>query len=398
MKMKVLSILVVSILVLAGFVMVWNFGTENIKVRAAALYVGGVGPGNWTKIQDAIDNATDGDTIYVYNGTYYENVIVNKSVSIIGNGTENCTIDGSGSGDVVNISVDWVNLTGFAIMNSGTSTNDSGIKLNNVQNSRIEFNNCSNNKNGIFLNNSNNNIFDDNMVTNSGGDGLYVNSSDGNMFTNTTILNSTNKDIFSANTDLILINCTFNNSKLEVAGGGTITVQYYHTLYIYDWATVWEDAGGVADADFWTTANGSAVHIYEGITNASGYANWINLTAYIYNGTFNYSMQNMTFHATKAGYSEGINITNATAANFLIPIFMIDPFEPKLYDVSMIPDENITKTNPTLIKAKIEDDNLLSVGMMFMHNSGQSATEEYYDIIAFIFENDPRITLPAGPG
>ncbi len=36
------------------------------------LYVGGSGPGNYTKIQDAIDNASDGDTVFVYNGTYHE--------------------------------------------------------------------------------------------------------------------------------------------------------------------------------------------------------------------------------------------------------------------------------------------------------------------------------------
>jgi hypothetical protein len=35
------------------------------------LYVGGSGPGNYTKIQDAIDNASNGDTVFVFNGTYY---------------------------------------------------------------------------------------------------------------------------------------------------------------------------------------------------------------------------------------------------------------------------------------------------------------------------------------
>ena len=30
------------------------------------LYVGGTGEGNYTKIQDAIDNASDGDTVYVF--------------------------------------------------------------------------------------------------------------------------------------------------------------------------------------------------------------------------------------------------------------------------------------------------------------------------------------------
>ncbi|KAA0009241.1 MAG: hypothetical protein FE036_00850, partial [Thermoplasmata archaeon] len=46
--------------------------SENI------LYVGGSGPNNYTKIQDAIDNASNGDTIKVYNGIYKENVVINK--------------------------------------------------------------------------------------------------------------------------------------------------------------------------------------------------------------------------------------------------------------------------------------------------------------------------------
>ncbi len=38
------------------------------------LYVGGGGPGNYTSIQEAIDNSTTGDTIFVYAGTYAENI------------------------------------------------------------------------------------------------------------------------------------------------------------------------------------------------------------------------------------------------------------------------------------------------------------------------------------
>ena len=34
------------------------------------LYVGGSGPGNYSVIQDAVDNASDGDTVYVYHGIY----------------------------------------------------------------------------------------------------------------------------------------------------------------------------------------------------------------------------------------------------------------------------------------------------------------------------------------
>ena len=41
------------------------------------LYVSGSGPGNYTRIQDAIDNTSDRDTVYVYHGTYVENLIIN---------------------------------------------------------------------------------------------------------------------------------------------------------------------------------------------------------------------------------------------------------------------------------------------------------------------------------
>ncbi|HWR28033.1 MAG TPA: hypothetical protein VN377_06325, partial [Candidatus Thermoplasmatota archaeon] len=48
------------------------------------LYVGGSGSNNYTMIQDAIDNASDGDTVFVFNGMYVGYVIINKSINLIG--------------------------------------------------------------------------------------------------------------------------------------------------------------------------------------------------------------------------------------------------------------------------------------------------------------------------
>jgi hypothetical protein len=39
--------------------------------RGNWLYVGGSGPGNYTRIYYALLNAHDGDTIFVYNGFYH---------------------------------------------------------------------------------------------------------------------------------------------------------------------------------------------------------------------------------------------------------------------------------------------------------------------------------------
>jgi pectin methylesterase-like acyl-CoA thioesterase len=46
--------------------------------------VDGSGGADFTRIQDAINNASAGDTILVYSGVYYENVYVNKSITLRG--------------------------------------------------------------------------------------------------------------------------------------------------------------------------------------------------------------------------------------------------------------------------------------------------------------------------
>lgn len=82
------------------------------------LYVGGSGPNNYTKIQDAINDASDGDTVFVYDDSspYYESLVINKEINLIGENKSTTVIDGRDAGDVVYITVDWVNITGFTIL------------------------------------------------------------------------------------------------------------------------------------------------------------------------------------------------------------------------------------------------------------------------------------------
>lgn len=58
--------------------------SEEISIPSASIYVDDDGGADYTKIQDAIDNASDGDVIFVFNGTYYENVLVNKKIKLFG--------------------------------------------------------------------------------------------------------------------------------------------------------------------------------------------------------------------------------------------------------------------------------------------------------------------------
>jgi len=93
------------------------------------LYVGGSGPGNYTKIQDAIDNSSNGDTVFVYSGMYNERVSINKSISLIGENKSNTIIRGRWGGDVIKIVASNVLVKNFYLNNSGQFLGYAGIKI-----------------------------------------------------------------------------------------------------------------------------------------------------------------------------------------------------------------------------------------------------------------------------
>jgi len=82
------------------------------------LYVGGSGPGNYTKIQDAIDDASDGDIVFVYDDSspYFEHVIVDKSISLIGENKDTTVIESPGENSyLLVVRSDSVLINGFTI-------------------------------------------------------------------------------------------------------------------------------------------------------------------------------------------------------------------------------------------------------------------------------------------
>lgn len=85
-------------------------------------YVGGSGPGNFTKIQDAIQNASNGDTVYVYPNTYKEFIEINKSIHLKGADPPTTIIDGQGSNtNIITCIAPEVLLMGFTIYNCSDS-------------------------------------------------------------------------------------------------------------------------------------------------------------------------------------------------------------------------------------------------------------------------------------
>ncbi|EGV44016.2 nitrous oxide reductase family maturation protein NosD [Bizionia argentinensis JUB59] len=108
-------------------------------------------------IQEAIQQASEGDTILVKKGIYKEaNLKIDKSITLIGEGLP--TIDGEAKGEIITIEADNVTLDGFKIINVGVSyttdyaavriVNSKGFIIQNLELEKLFF--------GIYLQKSNN--------------------------------------------------------------------------------------------------------------------------------------------------------------------------------------------------------------------------------------------------
>jgi parallel beta-helix repeat protein len=179
---------------------------------AETWYVDDDGGADFMKIQDAINNASVGDTIIVYSGVYYENVVVNKSVTLMGNGQP--VIDAGGEGNAITLTEDGITLVGFTATNSvkdwrnvgirvtsnnntitgndvSNNNNGDGIDLRDSSYNNISGNNvCNNNGDGIDLYDSNNNIIKGNNVCNNNGDGIYFGDSSYNTISGNNVCNN----------------------------------------------------------------------------------------------------------------------------------------------------------------------------------------------------------------
>ena len=137
-------------------------------------------PDDYSTIGGAIGNASQGDTIFVKKGTYHENLVISKSLSLIGEDKVTTIIDGSGKGTVVQINSNNSVLSGFTVQKSGNNFTDSGIYLNYSSNTSILGNLVTNNNIGMYLYESRNTILrNNNMSHNSYNFGVYASSLEG---------------------------------------------------------------------------------------------------------------------------------------------------------------------------------------------------------------------------
>ncbi|MHA1289692.1 MAG: PKD domain-containing protein, partial [Candidatus Thorarchaeota archaeon] len=159
------------------------------NITIANIYVDDDAPPEWyderhvRTIQEAINNGSEGCHIYVMEGTYRENVVVDKLVIIYGN---NAVLDGMGAGNAITVIANKTEIKSLEITNASTG---SGIMVegNNVtiencvftdskiglclkgNDTRITNTSISGNIDGVVIYGSRNIIKDSEIIQNSNG-------------------------------------------------------------------------------------------------------------------------------------------------------------------------------------------------------------------------------------
>jgi parallel beta-helix repeat protein len=196
--------------VLAVGIMVLFIGAEIIPSAAQDerkgdfLYVGGSGPGNYTKIQDAVDNASDGDTVFVFSGLYYENVIVDKAIRLLGESQTATVIDGrKNNGSVVSITAPGVTLKQFTLQNCGDISNAAELYIVSDDNQITENTmNCTvtpHGEEGVWCLNSSGNTIERNTIQNHYC-GIWLEYCVDSTISNNTVMNNGDLGIVIGNT------------------------------------------------------------------------------------------------------------------------------------------------------------------------------------------------------
>jgi parallel beta-helix repeat protein len=240
MKKAVICILICMLMTISTMVPIPATPSSEKKSQPLnmgnILYVGGSGPNNYTKIQDAIDNATNGDTVFVFDDSspYYETVMINTSLSLQGEDKDTTIINGS-LGDYpdtnftigVSINADNVTVRGFTIQ----GCNLTGIAIA-ASTCTITTNILSDNYYGIAMGAANDtqvegsNIIIDNLFLRNVA-GIYVSGGLGNIITG---------NVFSQNTIGITVALSANtnishNIISECDRGVTIIGSYKTVVY-----------------------------------------------------------------------------------------------------------------------------------------------------------------------
>ncbi len=180
----------------------------------------------WKTIGYAVSQASDSDTIIVRDGTYTENIDIDKQLTIRSeNGAASTTITAANPNEnVLSVTADNVSIDGLTITGS-TETPMAGIYLFSSENSSIVNNICSDNENGIYLDYSDNITVSNNTLSDNTY-GIYLYLSGDVTVSNNTLSDNTYGIYLYRSEDVTISanNCDTNDYGILIDGSNRIAI------------------------------------------------------------------------------------------------------------------------------------------------------------------------------
>jgi len=223
-------------------------------------------PDDYPTIQEAINNAVDGDTVFVKAGTYYEHVVVNKRLCLTGESRTTTIIDGNKTGPVILVAANGVDLADFTIRAGQNSHPITNVLLESASECSIRHNILIDGFYGVYLNESNDNAVYRNLATNV-STGVCGFRSDWNcVYSNEFVANS----FAGINFHL----CSFNNVTENLIASNSAGIRFldgannntvYHNNFVNNtiqtyvkssYSNIW-DNGYPSGGNYWSDYTGS---------------------------------------------------------------------------------------------------------------------------------------------
>lgn len=249
------------------FDQVWHTGTTLVAdqlLRAQNLNTGQ----GYATIQDAIDapETLSGHVILVNEGTYYEHLVIYKSISIIGSDAGATIIDGNSTGSCFRVFASNVHIEGFCIVNGGSSFPNAGIEIygGNVSIVHNSIAHCG--LYGVFAYNLGGITIQGNNITDTASAGIYfMDMNANNTITENWIVNSNRGIVLdNSNHNAITKNKIANNSDVGIFVGGADNAIYHndfignheHVRIPAHQTNTWDD-GYPSGGNYWSDYLGS---------------------------------------------------------------------------------------------------------------------------------------------
>jgi parallel beta-helix repeat protein len=175
------------------------------------------------------DETSNGNTLVVDEGTYFEHVYVKKSLNIIGKNRDTTILDSMGAFRGFIVNVEKVNITGFTVQNAVWAVHLNYSSANNIYGNKIETS-----LTGIYFDEAKNNNAFDNIIQDIIGEGIYLRKAENNVIQGNLVeradcgvsLTSSTQNVIKENT---IINCSYATSL-----GLSSNNSFYQNNLLYD--------------------------------------------------------------------------------------------------------------------------------------------------------------------